>query len=132
MPENSKSERDLKYNWGVSRVVDGIKVLGHKSRPNSALPRYSNTPNTAYFHQTANGKINQLRVFRGRNSFMDIDWGHGHGNISKGVPHVQKWKYNPSTKQVYRDGAERPLSQYMWKKYGQAILKADPDFKYKK
>lgn len=132
LSESTDSERAVKYNWDVSKVIGGIKVLTNKKKPNSALPRYSNTPNTVYFHQTAKGKINQLRIFRGRNSYLDIDWGHGHGKIPNGVPHMQRWKYNPKTKEVVRVGTERPLSKYMWKKYGSAIIKADPDFKYGK
>lgn len=56
LSESTDSERAVKYNWDVSKVIGGIKVLTNKNKPNSALPRYSNTPNTVYFHQTAKGK----------------------------------------------------------------------------
>lgn len=76
LPESTDSEREAKYNWQVSKVIDGI--------------------------------------------------------IPNGLPHLQRWKYNAKTKEVERIGSEKPLSKYMWKKYGPAIIKAEPNFKFGK
>lgn len=131
LPEGTASEIEAKYKWREVRIVAGIKVLESKTQKNGSLPRYSNTPNTKYFHQNSGGSIDQLRIFKGRNSFLDIDWGHGHGSIPKGTPHVQAWHYDSKMKSLIRVGTERPLSKYMWKKYGDAVLKADPTVKHK-
>lgn len=126
LPESTATEREAKYLWREVRQVAGIKVLEGKFQKNSALPRFSNTPNTMYFHQNSKGNIDQLRIFKGRNSFLDIDWGHGHGAIPRGIPHVQLWKFDSITQTLTRSGTERPMSAYMWKKYGNAIMEADP------
>ena len=129
LPERTGSEREAEYRWREVRTIEGIKVLESKYQKNGALPRYSNTPYTKNFHQNSKGNIDQLRIFRGRNSFLDIDWGHGHGSIPKGTPHVQQWKFDSKTQKLTRIGTERPMSDYMWKKYGKAIMKADPNIK---
>ena len=129
LPESTATERELKFKWREVCQVAGIKVLESKFQKNGALPRFSNTPYTKYFHQNSKGNIDQLRIFKGRNSFLDIDWGHGHGSIPRGTPHVQEWKYDSKTQSLVRQGKERPLSAYMWKKYGAALMKADPKLK---
>lgn len=131
LPEGTATEREVKYKWREVRTVAGIKVLESKHQKNGALPRYSNTPNTKYFHQNSKGRIDQLRIFKGRNSFLDIDWGHGHGSIPRGTPHIQQWRFDSKTESLIRVGKERPMSTYMWRKYGDAILKADPGVKRK-
>ena len=129
--ENTPAEKEAKYQWREVGQIDGVKVLENKKNKNAALPRFSNTPNTMYLHQNSKGRIDQLRVFRGRNSFFDIDWGHGHGSIPRGVPHIQEWKYTPKTKTLTRVDNVRPMSPYMWKKYGPIIMKADPTVRRK-
>lgn len=131
LPEGTAIGQEAKYRWREMRQVAGIKVLESKFQKNGALPRFSNTPNTMYFHQNSKGRIDQLRVFRGRNSFFDIDWGHGHGSIPRGTPHIQQWSYDAKTKTLSRVGTERSMSAYMWRKYGNAIMKADPSVKRK-
>lgn len=126
LPEGTAAEREKKYQWREVKQIAGIKVLESKYQKNGALPRYSNTPNTMYFHQNSKGRIDQLRIFKGRNSFIDIDWGHGHGTIPRGTPHVQHWAYDSKTQTLIRVGKEHRLSTYMWRKYGKAIMQADP------
>lgn len=127
---NSLSERDNKYRWREVKQISGIKVLESKYQNNGALPRFSNTKNTMYFHQNSKGRIDQLRIFNGRNSFIDIDWGHGHGKIPRGIPHVHKWSFDPKTKTLIRKESDRGLSSYMWKKYGSLIMAADPSISH--
>ncbi len=131
MPEGNDSEIEYKYKWREVYQVAGIKVLEGKLNKNDALPRFSHTPGTKYFRKNSKGRIVQLRIYKGRNSFLDIDWGHGHGSIPRGTPHIQRWKYDAQTKTVIRLGTERPMSDYMWRKYGNAIMQADPSVKRK-
>ena len=131
LSERTNNEQEAKYRWREVKQIAGIKVIESKYQKNGALPRYSNSPNTMYFHQNSGGKIDQLRIFKGRNSFLDIDWGHGHGSIPKGTPHIQRWTYDKKTQSLVRIGKERPMSAYMWRKYGAAILEADPTVKWK-
>jgi hypothetical protein len=131
LPEDTVAERERKYQWHEVKQVAGIKVLESKYKKNGALPRYSNTPNTMYFHLNSKDRIDQLRIFKGRNSFIDIDWGHGHGTIPRGTPHVQHWSYDSKIQTLIRVGKEHRLSPYMWRKYGQAIMQADPTINHR-
>ena len=106
----------------------GIKVLSPKDGVQGKLPTFSNTPGTMYFKMNEKGKIDQLRIFIGRHSFIDIDWGHSHMGIPRGVAHVHTWRFNKLTEKMKRTNDEcKLLSKYMIKKYGKYILGANPD-----
>lgn len=47
-------------------MVGNIKVLMNPAKKNDALPEYSNTPHTAYYRKDRNGRITQIRFYRGR------------------------------------------------------------------
>ena len=119
------------FNWQAVRSIEGIKVLKHVDKINASLPTFSNTPYTKYLRQAPSGGIDQLRIFIGRHSFYDIDWGHDHGEFKKGTAHVQKWVYDSKTGNVTRiKGTPDKLSPYMIKKYGHILIKADPNIKF--
>ena len=72
-------------------LIDGIKLVKHITNPNSGLPQYSNTPHTAYVRRDTKGHINQIRFYRGRKAKYDVDWGHTHGDLPLGEPHIHIW-----------------------------------------
>lgn len=77
----------------TSRWLANIKVVKHNELSNAGLPRYSNTPNTVYLHEDVSGNINEIRIYKGRKAKYDIDWGHGHGDVPNGEPHLHRWVY---------------------------------------
>ena len=77
----------------TKRLAD-IKVVKNPKSPNASLPLYSNTPNTAYLHEDTKVHINQIRFYRNRKVKYDIDWGHGHGDLPKGEPHIHIWVHH--------------------------------------
>ncbi len=79
-------------------IIEDIKVVKHDSKNNAGLPQYSNTPNTAYLHESADGKINEIRFYKNRMPRFDIDWGHSHGKYPEGIPHIHFWKLNKNGK----------------------------------
>ncbi|MCQ2050606.1 MAG: hypothetical protein MJY74_00135 [Bacteroidaceae bacterium] len=126
----------VRFEWEPVTTILGVKVLQHTKQPNKALPTFSNTPNTMYFRIDTNGHISELRIFKGRNSYMDIDWGHNHKEkgfyVPAGTAHVQYWKFNTFTNKMDRDNSKQThlMSKYLIKKYGNKIKKADPNVKW--
>lgn len=109
----------------------GIKVLFPKDGVKGKLPAFSNTPGTMYFKMNDKGKIDQLRIYIGRHSFIDIDWGHSHNGIANGVAHLHTWKFDKNAQKMKRTNDEfRLLSKYMIKKYGKYIHEANPNVRW--
>lgn len=130
-PEATEAQKEEKYRWTKVDEVLGIKVLFPKDGVKGTLPTFSNTPGTMYFKKSDKGNIDQLRIFIGRHSFIDIDWGHAHNGIPRGVAHVHTWKFNKFTDKMERQKDEfRLLSKYMIKKYGKYILAANPNVRW--
>ena len=48
-----------------------------------------------YLRENSEGYVTQLRVYRGREPYLDVDWGHSHGKFRKGEPHVHEWHKLP-------------------------------------
>lgn len=129
--ESTDEERDAKYRWEKVGEIEGVKVLFPKDGAKGKLPAFSNTPSTMYFKKNDKGKVDQLRIFIGRHSFIDIDWGHSHKGIPNGVAHVHTWRFNKLTEKMERTKDEfRLLSKYMIKKYGKYILGANPNVQW--
>ena len=93
----------------VRELIEGIKVIKHITDPHTGMPIYSNTPDTMYLREDNDGHISQLRIYKGREPYLDIDWGHNHGNFHKGTPHVQEWHKSQDGK-LHRDKDPRSLT----------------------
>lgn len=127
----STDDSDFLYT-SESERIGGYKVVYFKADPHKGLPLYSHTPSNIYFHRSDNkGYISQMRIYdsKGR-AHIDIDWGHTHDKIGKGVAHIQKWHINKNG-DPERSKDATLLSRYYIKKYGDLIKKAYPDIKFK-
>ena len=102
--------------------IAGIKVIKHILDSHTGMPKYCNTPNTMYLREDSEGNVTQLRVYRGREPYLDVDWGHNHGRFSKGTPHVQEW-HKKSDGNLRRDKEPRDLSPSEKKKFGEVFKK---------
>ncbi len=89
--------------------IAGIKVIKHVTDLHAGMPKYCNTPNTMYLREDNKGNVTQLRVYQGREPYLDVDWGHNHGRFKKGTPHVQEWHKMPDGS-LKRDEEPRDLT----------------------
>ena len=96
--------------------IAGIKVLRHIGDPHKGLPEFCNTPNTMYLREDGMGNITQLRLYKDRKPFLDVDWGHNHGDFKKGIPHVQEW-HESSDECFVRSSTTRALSSSERKRF---------------
>lgn len=100
------------------------KVLARNEPGPNNLPYYSNTSNY-YFKLASDGTIDQMRVYENRVMVMDFDWGHAHGDIPKGVVHVQV--RNADGGNVYT----RMMNNAEIKKYGDFLRAANPNVRFR-
>lgn len=113
-------------HWITTREVGGAKVMRGAKDPHSPSPFFSYEKNGKIFRENSTGKISQLRLFKGHNPSIDIEWGKSFPklNIQKGNPYMYKWHYNSLTGHMERKGPI-PLSPYMIKRYGNLLKLVD-------
>ena len=100
--------------------IAGIKVIKHIEDPHTGMPKFCNTPNTVYLREDGKGHITQLRVYQGREPYLDVDWGHNHGQFKKGTAHVQEW-HKDSNGSLIRDAEPRGLSPSEAKRFNEVF-----------
>lgn len=73
-------------------MLDGIKVLRHKTNAGKSTPVMSNTANTAYavFSKKEN-KITSLYFYKNHTLYRSVDI------EDNGHAHAHHWEYNPKT-----------------------------------
>lgn len=113
---------------GISaKVVEKID----KSDPTQGLPAFANTSELYLGKGRKSGEIVQLRIYKGRKAYMDIDWGHPHKGIPEGKVHVHFYKINAEGKLEKIKGSDRLLNNAEMKKYGPLIKKVAPNAKFR-
>lgn len=111
---------------GISaKVVEKVD----KSDPAQGLPLYSNTAELYLGKGRKSGEIVQLRLYKGRKAFMDIDWSHPHGNIPSGTVHVHFYEIDNTGKPRKNTAKYRRLNNAEIRKYGALIKKVAPNAK---
>lgn len=124
----------LYHQVGETITADGIagKVIskiggipGH-----DGLPHYSNT-SKVYFKLDENGQIEQARIYDGRHSALDIDWGHSHHVFQKGIAHVHEYYQDKDGTWKRDKDHARHLNNDEMKKYGELLKKAYPNIKFR-
>ena len=113
---------------GISaKVVEKID----KSDPTQGLPLYSNTAELYLGKGRKSGEIVQLRLYKGRMAYMDIDWSHPHGGIPTGTAHVHFYEIDSTGKPRKNPSKHRLLTESEIRKYGALIKKVAPNVKWK-
>lgn len=108
------------------------KVI-EKINPNDdsqGLPRYSNTSFMYLAKGGKSGEIIQARIYVNRKAYVDIDWGHPHHGIPRGVAHVHFYQLDDHGEPI-KTGKWRLLNNMEMKKYGPLLKKANPKVKFR-
>ena len=113
---------------GISaKVVEKID----KSDPTQGLPIYSNTAELYLGKGRKSGEIIQLRIYKDRKAYIDIDWTHPHEGIPKGVAHVHFYEMDAEGKPTKNHSIYRRMNNEEMKKYGPLIKKVAPNAKFR-
>lgn len=113
---------------GVSGKI--VTEYSDGDRYHSSLPAYSNTSEVYFKLSDETSKVEQARVYINRRVAFDFDWNHQHQNFQRGVVHVHEWKYDEAGNWT-RSGVVRYMNDAEIKRYGELLLMANPDIKFK-
>jgi hypothetical protein len=109
------------------------KVINGFTDPNDevfheSLPLYANT-SEVYFKKSDKGNhpIEQARIYKDRTAFIDVDWGHTHGEFKLGTIHVHEWIKSPDG--TFKRKPPRYANNDEIARYGDLIKKANPHTK---
>jgi hypothetical protein len=91
-----------------------------------SLPLFSGK-SEVYFKKSDEGDhpIEQVRVYKDRHAFIDIDWGHTHKSFKSGTVHVHEWVKRPNG--TFKRLNPRYASNEEIARYGDLIRKANPN-----
>ena len=116
------SEGEIEKYGIHAKIITMIGDINH----HESLPLAAGNTNV-YLKSDRYGNIWQMRIYSDRKATIDIDWGHKHNGMQKGVVHIHFYTYDKDGKPIR--STPRYLNNDEIKKYGKFIKFVAPEAK---